>query len=202
MAVGSPTDFAVRETSTSALTAENYFLRGRYERDISEKFFWLAGLGWDKNEFAGIESRLGAFGGVGHLWFERDNARLRTDYGVTYTDQDDVSGATSSFAGLRVAYDYWRQFNAATALSSTLAIDENLDDTADYRADFVNSVSVAMSERLALKARLPLLFDNQPAFTDILLVQLIQGDVVEGGRVLAELDSLDSILTVSLVANF
>ncbi len=197
-AVGTPTDFTVREASDRALTAENYFLRGRYDRKVSERLYWFSGLGWDKNEFAGIASRLGVFGGVGHLWFEREDARLRTDYGVTYTDQEDVSGATSRFAGLRLAYDYWRQLNTATGLSSTLAIDENLNQTDDYRADFVNSVSVTMSDRLALKVSLQLLFDNRPALAEI---PLIQGDFLDGSRVLVELDNLDSVLTVSLVAN-
>lgn len=198
-AVGTPTDFVVRERSTTALTAENYFVRSRYDHEISERFFWFGGLGWDRNEFAGIDSRFGASAGVGHRWFDRDDARFRTDYGVTYTDQTDVSGASSSFAGLRLSYDYWRQLNQATSYSSALAIDENLDETRDYRADFLNSVSVAMSARLALKASLQLLYDNQPSLTN---VPLIQDDFLDGTRVLVELDNLDSVLTVSLVANF
>ncbi|MCP4202791.1 MAG: DUF481 domain-containing protein [bacterium] len=199
VAVGSPADFRVIETRDTALTAENYLLRGRYDHRLSEKFFWFAGAGWDKNEFAGIDSRFSAFAGVGHVWFERENARFRTDYGVTLTDQDDVSGATSSFAGVRLSYDYWRQINAATSFDSDLILDENADDSSDYRADLTNSVSAALSERLALKASLQLLYDNRPALTE---VPLIQGDFVDGTRVLAELDSLDSTLTVSLVANF
>lgn len=199
VAVGTPTDFTVREIDETSLTAENYFVRGRYDREISEKFFWFSGLGWDKNEFAGIESRIGASAGVGHRWFDTDAARFRTDYGVTFTDQEDVSGASSSFAGLRVSYDYWRRLNDATSYSSALAVDENLDETSDYRADFLNSVSVSMSDRLALKASLQLLYDNQPALTEVLLVQ---GDFIDGTRVLAELDNLDSVVTVSLVANF
>lgn len=199
LAFGTPGDFTVREDSATALTAENYFLRGRYDREISEKLFWFAGLGWDKNEFAGIDSRFGASAGVGHRWFDTDEARLRTDYGVTFTDQEDVSGASSSFAGLRLSYDYWRRLNETTSYASALVVDENLDDTSDYRADFLNSVSVSMSERLALKASLQLLYDNQPALTE---VPLVQGDVIDGTLVLVELDNLDSVVTVSLVANF
>ena len=199
VAVGTVTDFTVNETSETALTAENYFLRGRYGRDISGKLFWSAGLGWDRNEFAGIANRIAGFGGVGHLWLDTESARFRTDYGVTHTDEEEVSGFTNSFAGVRLSYDYWRQLNVSTRFASTLIVDENLDESSDYRADFTNSVSAAMSEKLALKASLQLLYDNQPALTDILL---IQGDFIDGTRVLAELDNLDSILTVSLVANF
>ena len=49
-------------------TAENYYLRGRYDRNITERFFWYGGVGWDRNEFAGIKNRMTVFGGVGNLW--------------------------------------------------------------------------------------------------------------------------------------
>ena len=199
VAVGTSDDFTIRETSDSMLTAENYFLRSRYDRTLSDKLFWFAGLGWDQNEFAGIKSRLSAFGGVGHVWLDSDAARFRTDYGITFTEQEDVSGASESFAGFRLSYDYWRPLNASTSFASTLILDGNADETSDYRADFVNSVAATMSERLALKVSLQLLYDNRPALGEVLLVQ---DDFVTGERVLAELDSLDSILTISLVASF
>lgn len=199
VAIGSPVDFSVQETTLTELTAENYFLRTRYDRQLSEKLFWFTGLGWDQNEFAGIKSRTAAFGGVGHVWFETESARFRTDYGVTFTDQEDVSGATQSFAGARLSYDYWRQLNGPTVFASALIVDENLDESTDYRADFVNSLAVAMSERLALKVSLQLLYDNLPALGAVPLLDVNR--VSTGTTVLAELDDLDSVLTVSLVAN-
>ncbi len=200
VAIGSPDDFSLRATSDTELTAENYFARARYDRELSERVFWFAGLGWEQNEFAGIKSRTSAFGGVGHLWFDREDARFRTDYGLTFTDQEDVSGGSESFAGLRFSYDYWRKLNAATTYASVLIVDENLDESSDYRADFTNSLGVTMSDRLALKVSLQLLYDNLPALG---AVALFDSDAQPtGSTVLAELDELDSVLTVSLVANF
>lgn len=199
VAFGTPFDFTVRETSESMLTAENYFLRGRYDRQLSDRLFWLAGLGWDQNEFAGVKSRTVGLAGVGHKWLDTEVARFRTDYGLTYSDQEDVSGARASFVGLRLSYDYWRQLNDTTSFTSVLIVDENLDDTSDYRADFVNSFAATMSERMALKVSLQLLYDHAPALGDVLLVR---GDVIAGERVLVELDNLDTVLTVSLVADF
>ncbi|MFQ5524644.1 MAG: DUF481 domain-containing protein [Thermoanaerobaculia bacterium] len=198
VAVGTASDFVIRESSESMLTAENYFLRSRYDRELSKKLFWFAGLGWDRNEFAGINSRTAAFGGVGHVWQESKTTRLRTDYGATVTDQADVSGENDSFGGLRLSYDYWRRLNPSTSFESALIFDGNIDETSDYRADIVNSISATLSERLALKVSLQLLYDNLPALGEVLVVQ---GDFVTGERILAELDSLDSILTVSLVAD-
>ena len=76
---------------------------------------------------------------------------------------------------------------------SLLVVDENLNDTEDLRADWTNSLTVAMSERLALKTSLQVLFDNQPSLTAVPL-----GD----SEVLTPLDKVDSIFTVALVVNF
>src|SRR5512134_3885884 len=46
-AVGTPD--AVFEDEVTDTTAENYFLTGRYDRNITEKLFWFAGAGWDRN---------------------------------------------------------------------------------------------------------------------------------------------------------
>jgi len=80
-------------------------------------------------------------------------------------------------------------------------IDGNLDETSDYRADFTNYVAVAMSGRLALKASLQLLYDNEPSLGSL---QLFTSDGVlfPGTFVVAPVDDLDSIFTVSLVMNF
>jgi hypothetical protein len=33
------------------LDAENYLIRGGYEKNITSAFFWNAGLGWDRNDW-------------------------------------------------------------------------------------------------------------------------------------------------------
>ncbi len=202
-AVGtSRTDFRLVEESRSELTAEQYHLRGRYDRKLSDRLFWFAGAGWNRNEFAGISSRYTAFGGVGNRWFEDPRARFRTDYGFTYTRQEDVVEDPSeeeSFFGLRFSWEYWRKLTSTTTYTSELIVDENLDRTSDLRADFLNSVSVAMSQRLALKLSLQLLFDNEPALERVPLFDP-QGESL--GEVEAELDDLDSVLTVALVVDF
>lgn len=199
-AVGDPLSFTLRETSDSELTAENYFLRARYDRDVHEKLFWFAGLGWERNEFSGISNRSTALAGLGRVWVESEGRLFRTDAALTYTDQEDVSGESREFAGLRLSYRLEHRLNESTSVVSALSVDENLDDTSDYRADFENSLAVSMSERLALKVSLQLLYDNQPAFGQVPLIG-IDGSPT-GNSVAVALDELDSTLTVSLVADF
>ncbi len=198
-AVGSAADFRVRERSDSALTAEKYFLRAKYSRTVSERLIWFAGAGWDRNEFAGVANRYFAVGGIGHVWFDAEDASFQTDYGLTYTRQEDVIGGPSaddSFLGLQLGWDYRRRLTASTVYESDLRVDQNLDETSDLRADLGNSLSVSMSERLAVKLGLQLLYDNQPSRVSVPLVDPAGNPL---GSVPVALEKLDSLFSVALV---
>ncbi|MEM7050358.1 MAG: DUF481 domain-containing protein [Acidobacteriota bacterium] len=195
--------FRVREDSESDLTAENYLLAGRYDRHLTDAFFWFFGARWERNEFAGFENRYVGIAGVGNVWFDDETTALRTDYGLTYTKQDDIFEGENSddgYLGLRLSYDYRRLLTESTTFTNVLAIDTNFDETSDYRADTTLALAVAMSERLALKTSLQLLYDNQPALTEVDLVTPVASPGSQ--TVLVELDDLDSIFSVALVVSF
>jgi putative salt-induced outer membrane protein YdiY len=195
-ASGTPDNFTVSESTDSELTAENYFIKSRLDRTLGDAAFLFGGADWDRNTFAGIQNRYGFVGGAGKAWFEEETRRFKTDLGLTYTIQDDVienPDAEASFVGLRGSYDYFRKLTGTTGFTSTLVVDQNLKTTEDLRADWTNSIAVAMSERLALKTSLQVLYDKDPALTEVPL-----GDTT----VLTPLKEVDSIFTVAIVVNF
>ncbi len=200
-AVGSPDDFSVVEDTTSSVTAENYYSRARFDRPISDRFEWHLGAGWERNLFGGIASRYTVSGGLGRVWVDDDGSRLRTDLGLTYTRENFVAAVQGAqFGGLRFSSDYSRKLGEATTFTSKLIADESLADTADLRADFLNSLAVAMSDRLALKVSLQVLWDNRPALVGVPLVSA--DGTLSGSTVLAPLGKTDSLLTLALVINF
>lgn len=191
--------FDVREIETTQDTAENYFLRGRYDHNFRPNLFWFVGAGWERNEFAGLSNRYSGVAGVGYIFADSDAFKLRADAGLTYTKEDllvEVAGRKDDFAGLRASYDLKKVLTPSTTWTSLLIADANLDETDDYRADFTNALSVSISERLALKASLQLLYDNQPA-----LIAVPTG-VTLPRFVTVELDDLDTVTSVALVVNF
>ncbi len=209
VAEGDPNNPGNNERITeSETTAESYFLNGHYGREISERFFWYAGAGWDRNRPTGIENRYTALGGVGNLWVESERTTYRTAYAVTYTDQEDVvedPDKEDSFAGLRITSDWRQKLGERTQYANLLILDENLDETDDLRGDWTNSVAVAINARLALKASLQILYDNLPSLEELdeLVRDPVTGDYVgTGNKILVELDRVDTIFTTSLVANF
>lgn len=199
-AVGTPTDFRVIESKSTSKTAENYFLRGRYDQEISKELVWFVGAGWERNQFAGFDSRASLIGGLGKIWIENDKTKFRTDVGLTYTREEPTASLIEStdYLGARLGWDFSHQLSANTKLSNVLALDANFDESEDWRADDMTTLSVAMSERLALQLGLRLLYDHQPGFQRIPLT------TPSGMRrfVLVEQDDLDSTFTTSVVWKF
>lgn len=198
-ATGTATDFTVNETTVSQLTAESYFVRGRYDRAIASGYVF-SGAGWDRNTFAGVHNRYALVVGLGKTWVESETSRFKTDLAPTYTIQKDVDPAADAdegFGGVRLSMDVMRQFSASAEFSSTLVVDENVEDTEDLRADWINSLTVSLAERLAFKTSFQLLFDNQPALLSVMLLDA--GGVATGTDVLTPGDKVDNILTLTLV---
>ena len=197
---GSPANFQVTTDSVSALTAESYYTRGQYDRNLNARTFWYAGGGWDRNTFAGVQNRYSGGGGLGNTWVDTDQSTFKTGYGLTYTRQEDVVGTDATFGGLRLSYGYRRQLTATTEFTSVLVADESLNETADFRTDLINAIAVSMSSQLALKVSWQLLYDRQPSLVALPLFGL--GGAPTGDTVFVELDTVDNLLTFALVATF
>ncbi|MGD2217071.1 MAG: DUF481 domain-containing protein [Gemmatimonadales bacterium] len=199
-AVGTPDDFVIVKETTHRKTAESYYLRGRYDYKLSERFFAFAGAHWLRNTFAGIDSRLLFAAGAGNIWLDDDRFRLRTDYSATYTFQADVIDnpfVKTNFPGLQVSYAFWWDLTSSTEFESTLIADWNLDNTDDLRLDFTNSLPIAISAKLAFKPSLQLLWRNEPSLTQVALEDL--SGLPTGDTVRVPLEKLDTFFTLALV---
>jgi len=199
-AVGtSQSDFTVSEETDRQTTAENYFASLRYDRQVSDRTYVYTSGGWVRNRFAGVENRLTGAAGFGIKLVETDQGSFAVDLGLTVSREEPLIGESVSFGGLRFGWGYTRQVTATTAFASTLVVDENLSDTDDLRADFDNSVAVSISDVLALKTGLKILYDKQPSLESIGLFDAPGGTLL--GSVLTPLDKVDTQLTVSLVVS-
>ena len=203
-AVGtSAADARLVESSSTAVTAERYSFEARYDHRISEGWYWYASGGWVRNEPAGIKNRSSVAGGVGHRLLDTEAARFRVDLAATYTDQQDVveaPGDGGGFLGLRLVSDYWRQLTATTEYANLSTLDQNLDDTTDLRAEMVNSLSVRISDSLALRLSHELQYDNMPSLIAVPIFTPAGDAVAED--LLIEADSVDTTLSIALVVGF
>ncbi len=202
VAIGTEAVYRVEENAESDISAENYNAHVRLDRRFSERTSIFVQSGWTRNTFSGVRHRLVNVLGVSTRWAASDRERLRTAYGLTHTVQQDVvtdPDADGRFLGLRLSSEYWRRLSENAAWTSNLVMDGNGDDPSDLRADWTNSLSVAMNEHLGLKTSLRTTFDNQPALAR---VPLLSAAGEETGSVLIRRRELDRVFTVALVVSF
>jgi len=199
-AVGTNEDYVINEIINTEKTAELYFARGRYDHLFSNNFFVLGGVDWLSNRFAGIDSRLLFVIGAGNKWINDDQIKFKTDYGFTYTFQDDVHKnpfLSSTFPGVRLAYDFWWKLTASTEFTSVLIADWNMDNTDDIRIDFTNALPIDISKTLSLKPSLQLLWRNDPSLIGVDL-QAPDGSPTDQ-TVYIPLQKLDMLFRLTLV---
>jgi len=199
-ATGTASTFQVVKLEEREKTAEAYFARARFDRAVSDRFFAYGGADWMRNTFSGIDSRFLIAAGGGNIWTDREDARFRTSYAATYTFQSDVVEnpfLSTSFPGLRAGWDYWRRVTPSTEFDSRLVGDLNLNETDDIRADFTNSVAVAVSSALALKPSVQVLWRNLPSLTEVPL--FTSGGVPLNQTVTTPLEKTDLLFRLALV---
>ena len=205
---------------------EQYFVEGRYDRELGEHFLWHAGASWDRNNDAGIRNRTIVFGGVGNTWIDRESTGLATAYGVSCTAREELvaDGAKADhFAGFRIDSDYRQRLGTITSVDGALTLNVSLVDRSDYSVKSTSGVAVAMTDHLSLRISLQWLYEHQPAFEEAAIVALValrdpdgapgSGDelfetVADGGLAIdlgtghLRKDGLDTILRTALVISF
>ncbi|MDP6605203.1 MAG: DUF481 domain-containing protein [Dehalococcoidia bacterium] len=205
----------------------NYLAGGKYDKNISEQFFWNAGASWDRNEDAGLLHRYIAFAGVGNTWSDTEDRQFSTSYGLSVTDREEEASDPEKdrrFGGARLGVDYLERLSAMTVFESDFTTNVNVANVSDYSFNTTNSVTVSMSENLSLKVSLQLLYENEPALETGLDVvahaELLDPDgipgsgdelfetVASGGAMLvlgsadARKGSLDTVFRTALVITF
>src|SRR5262245_34153012 len=192
-------DGTVVETQTTEKTAENFLFGAKYRRGLDRKLYWYAGAGWLRNEFAGVEDRYSAGAGIGYAFVKSDKQSFVGEVGADYTDETQVGGTDAQFAGLRAYIAYERFISKTSKFTTDLEVLENLDDTEDYRAKSVTSLTASISTKTALKVSYTILYDHQP------VEQVIPPDPTAPPGTppgIFVFDDVDTIFAASVVVNF
>ena len=198
-AVGTPEDFEVIEDLARELDTERYYFNGNYQKNITDRFFWLAGGSWDKDTNAGIENRTVVFGGIGNTWKDTERTHFKTDYTVTFTrriDETPDPERDEKFSELRLGWNYRRRLAAHSKFDSDLVVFATISDFSDNRFVTINSVTTDLTGTFALRFSLEFRYQNIPALEEIDL------ETPEGlpiGEVVVRKTKLDSVMKFSFV---
>ena len=207
--------------------SEKVFANTNFERRVTERFFWNLGGTYERDKFAGLNSRLTGVAGIGMLWQNTNgDGFIKLGVAGTYTGQDEVVDdpeTENQFAGIRGTIDGEKRFGDQKqhVFTSNLIADLNLQQTDDLRLNWQNSLAAAISQKLQLKIGLTLAFDNAPALVDLPVAVALPGGgfrdaeaadiaritagndirIVEG-KLATPAEKLDVTFTASIVINF
>lgn len=191
--------FEVQEERDTERTAERYSAGLRYDRNLSSAFFAYGSTNWDRNTFAGYDSRTILSGGAG-VQREGERSETKLGAGLTYTFQDDVTpdpDRSDNFVGLRTTLDHAMELITGTSFELAWVVDANAQEWDDVRGDLEQAVTAALSDRLSLKTSLRLQVDNDPPVQSLRL-QTPDGQDT-GETVLAPLRRVDRSISLALV---
>lgn len=184
---------------------EKYLVLGRYDRKITESFFWNVGASWDRNKDAGIINRYTGWAGVGNIWWDRDDLAFSTNYGLSYTDrEEDVEDPEKDdrFAGVRFGWDYLNAWGKVTTFTNDWNINANISEFSDWTSDMTSAITVTMTEKIALRVSLQWLYNNQPALEEIDVIFIgPEGTEATIGTTTIRKKELDTVFSTSIVIN-
>ncbi len=188
-----------RKTDTNRLYGKT-----GYGKDITQRLFWNVAFDAERNPPAGIEQRYIAGAGLGNNWIDSNKVQFRTTYNVTYTYEDFTDEESRDYPGFQLGYGYENKLTGTTTYTSQLTFNDSFDEFKDHRTDWYNGVTVAMTEKVGLKAGFRILYRNIPPLEEIKIYDQdpFAGAATEVGTSTVEKEKLDTNLTTSLVINF
>lgn len=199
-AVGTTDSFVLDEHKSTETTAEAYFARTKLDKNVNDRIHVLGGVDWLRNKFSGVDSRFLLALGAGVSLSETKNLTAKADVALTYTFEADVVDnpfLSDKFPGFRAGYTATYQASKTTQLESELVGDWNLDNTKDIRADWTNSMSVAINSSLALKPSTLIQWRNDPALASVTLFD--SNGEPTGKSVTVPLEKVDWFVTLAIV---
>ena len=131
---------------------------------------------FDKNKFAGVDSRFGE--GIGLVWRAKATEinQLNFEGGFELTQQDNLDGTSESFSSLRAASNWKHIFTKDSYFFLGFEYLPNLDQGEDYRINSETSVVVPLSAHVAMKASYIVRFDNLPSLNAAGTAPLLKSD--------------------------
>ena len=162
--------------------AESYFTDLRLDYLFTERFYVSGIAGWSKDEFAGIDSRYEIGPAAGYKFLIGPKHFLLGEAGLNYVNEEYTDDTDKDYLGGRAFAQYEYVFTEKNRFSQSLEFLYDFDESDNYNIISETALISALSDYLSLKASYLVKYDNEP--------------------VPSTLDETDTILALTLVANF
>jgi len=151
-------------TGDSSTSADNWFLKGKYDYFFSKKFYGYGNIKYEKDRIASLDMRLAPGAGFGYQWIEKPDLNFFTEGGASwvcerYTDPDE----TRTYMAARLAYHFDAALNEHVKGFHNLEIIPSLEDIQAVLVNTDVGLRAAITERMFVEAKAQLAYNSQPA---------------------------------------
>jgi putative salt-induced outer membrane protein len=171
----------LRSSSEDVLTAESLAGLVAGVRDLTPLWDVFVQAGYERNIFAGLDSRLGGEAGAGIKLLRGPEVLLRADAAFGYRHEEDSNGVTLDYASARGGAKFVWNFSKSADFTDEVSFMEDLSDSKNWIFRNTASVTASMTSLLSLRASYGIVYDHEP---------------VPGFK------STDTVTSVALVAKF
>ena len=153
---------ANRAESGGAKTAERIFGGVRSKRAVGDRYELFAGLSYERDQFAGFDSRVVLETGGLQRVLTGPVHELNFDLGLTWTREEPVTGPGSDYVGGIAGARYAWKINNSATFRERLVLYPDFEDSSDWRLRSETSLETALASSWALRVSYLLTRDNVP----------------------------------------
>ena len=149
--------------SAGVTTTSNRYLLTQYDAFLSEKDYLFVNAKGEQDKLADLNLRTSLGAGYGYQFFETERAKLSTEYGLAYINEDYEIAPDESFPSLSFGLDYERKFwKKKLVFFNNYDVSVSLEDTADALFGTKVGLRVPIVENVNVATQVNVDYDNMP----------------------------------------
>ncbi len=148
--------------SDGVKNSESYSAKLKGSYLISEKFYTSLITGWSKDEFAGIDSKMWLGPALGYKLLSGTKHSLNFEAGVEYVDERFTDDTSNDYFNGRAFTEYKFALTEKSNFGQSLEFNLDFEDSNNYNATSITSVTTSLSDFLSLKASYNINYVNAP----------------------------------------
>jgi len=131
-------------------------------RKLNDRWEWFLSAGWEKDKFAGYDSRLVLATGATFKAVSTPKDELLFDMGVSWTNDNYVVGDNDSYLGGLLQMRYTHNWTPSSKFQQRLLYIPNFDNGSNWRGESETAVITALTSKLAFKGSFLLRYNHEP----------------------------------------
>jgi putative salt-induced outer membrane protein len=138
---------------------------GRADFDFRPRLGVFVGVSYERNTFAGFNSRMDEIAGLAWKAIVAPNNALTLDAGGVLTQEADVDGTSHNYPSLRLAANYKHSFTKVAYFQQLAEYLANLQTSGAYRVNTESALVAPLSAHLGIKVSYAVRYDSRPPVT-------------------------------------